>query len=241
MTTVKAQDGAAACLGARVRGAMVCPRPPARRTRGRRRPPRCGCRSCPRINECTSPNRTHGPPLAFPSCNPPVQTSSFLTVGTPDANGAPANSGVRQVCRAHTPGPPPETRSCSRRASPTSAARPARPPAATRTRRAGPTTRASCRRTRRSGSPITTTRPARAAAPTPRRWWTSRFPCRMPCVSTADPSIGRPLRPRVRTATPVAVPSAWFNGKRVVVGMTQFEVFDGGADGVVGTAATHSS
>src|SRR5207249_2463176 len=28
----------------------------------------------------------------FPSCSPPVQSSNFITVGTPDANGAPANS-----------------------------------------------------------------------------------------------------------------------------------------------------
>ena len=42
----------------------------------------------PAYEPCTSPNRTHGPPLAFPSCSPPVQTSDFLTVGTPDANGA---------------------------------------------------------------------------------------------------------------------------------------------------------
>jgi hypothetical protein len=41
---------------------------------------------------CTSPNRSHGPPLASPSCNPPVQSSSFLTVGTPDANSRTANS-----------------------------------------------------------------------------------------------------------------------------------------------------
>jgi hypothetical protein len=43
--------------------------------------------------QCTGTgNRTHGAPLAFPSCAPPVQTSSWLTVGTPDANGAAANS-----------------------------------------------------------------------------------------------------------------------------------------------------
>lgn len=35
---------------------------------------------------------THGAPLSAPSCNPPQQTSEFLTVGTPDANGAAANS-----------------------------------------------------------------------------------------------------------------------------------------------------
>jgi glucose/arabinose dehydrogenase len=46
----------------------------------------------PAYNACTSPNRMHGPPLAFGSCDPPVQSSSNLTIGTPDANGAAANS-----------------------------------------------------------------------------------------------------------------------------------------------------
>jgi hypothetical protein len=46
----------------------------------------------PAYNQCTSGNRTHGGPLAVSSCNPPVQSSSFLTVGTLDANGAAANS-----------------------------------------------------------------------------------------------------------------------------------------------------
>ena len=39
---------------------------------------------------CTSANRTHAAPLTHPSCNPPVQTSPYLTAGTPDANGKPA-------------------------------------------------------------------------------------------------------------------------------------------------------
>jgi len=46
----------------------------------------------PSFKACGTPNRTHGAPLAFPSCNPPVQTSNFVTVGSPDANGAGANS-----------------------------------------------------------------------------------------------------------------------------------------------------
>jgi hypothetical protein len=41
----------------------------------------------PAYKECTSGNRTHGSPFALPSCNPPVQSSSVLTVGTLDANG----------------------------------------------------------------------------------------------------------------------------------------------------------
>ena len=47
------------------------------------------------FEECTTPNRTHGPPFGFSTCNPPQQTSDFLTVGTPDANGAaPESKGV---------------------------------------------------------------------------------------------------------------------------------------------------
>jgi len=44
----------------------------------------------PAFNKCASANRTHGPPLAHPSCAPPVQASPYLTAGTPDANGKPA-------------------------------------------------------------------------------------------------------------------------------------------------------
>jgi hypothetical protein len=46
----------------------------------------------PAYQACAAPNRTHGAPLAFGSCNPPAPSSPNLTVGTPDANGAPANS-----------------------------------------------------------------------------------------------------------------------------------------------------
>jgi hypothetical protein len=62
----------------------------------------------PAFKACTTPNRTHGAPLAFPSCNPPVQTSNYLTVGSPDANGAPANSvgSIRLDVQAGVPGPP---------------------------------------------------------------------------------------------------------------------------------------
>jgi glucose/arabinose dehydrogenase len=46
----------------------------------------------PSYDPCASPNRTHGPPLAHPSCNPPSQASDNLTVGTADANGRAPNS-----------------------------------------------------------------------------------------------------------------------------------------------------
>ncbi len=46
----------------------------------------------PAFNQCTASNRVHGPPLTYASCNPPIRSSSTLTVGTVDANGAPSNS-----------------------------------------------------------------------------------------------------------------------------------------------------
>jgi Tol biopolymer transport system component len=46
----------------------------------------------PAYKPCTAANRTHGSPLSFPSCAPPQQTSDYLTVGTPDANGQGAKS-----------------------------------------------------------------------------------------------------------------------------------------------------
>jgi hypothetical protein len=64
----------------------------------------------PAYNACASPNRTHGPGLAFPSCNPPVRSSGPLTVGTPDANGFAASSlsSVRLSVLTGDPANPPD-------------------------------------------------------------------------------------------------------------------------------------
>ena len=46
----------------------------------------------PAYEECTAPDREHGPPLAFGSCSQPAQASQLLTVGTADSNGHPTLS-----------------------------------------------------------------------------------------------------------------------------------------------------
>jgi hypothetical protein len=52
----------------------------------------------PAFNQCVTGNRVHGAPLANASCAPPVQSSSILTIGSPDANGAGANfAGTAQL------------------------------------------------------------------------------------------------------------------------------------------------
>jgi len=62
----------------------------------------------PAYQPCTAPDRTHGPPLAFPSCSAPDQDSSYLTVGTPDANGNAVQSvgSFYWEAFAGVPGPP---------------------------------------------------------------------------------------------------------------------------------------
>jgi hypothetical protein len=49
----------------------------------------------PAYVECTNPNRTHGPGLVHPSCNPPAPASPMLTVGSLDANGFASSSASR--------------------------------------------------------------------------------------------------------------------------------------------------
>jgi len=60
----------------------------------------------PAARQCTTPNRTHAEPLAFPSCNPPVPESPHLTVGVGDGDPAPALSigFVRLSVRPGVPG-----------------------------------------------------------------------------------------------------------------------------------------
>ena len=64
----------------------------------------------PAFNACTAggANVVHGTPLAEPACNPPTAASSYVTVGTPDVDGAEANSegSVKLTVNAGIPGPP---------------------------------------------------------------------------------------------------------------------------------------
>jgi hypothetical protein len=62
----------------------------------------------PAAQPCTAPNRQHGPPLAFGSCNPPQPGSSYLTVGVGDGNPALARStgSVRMDVQLGAPGAP---------------------------------------------------------------------------------------------------------------------------------------
>jgi hypothetical protein len=59
----------------------------------------------PAYESCDAPNSTHGAPLEHPSCTPPTPSSPNLTVGTPDANGAPVSSFASVLYRVQVGNP----------------------------------------------------------------------------------------------------------------------------------------
>jgi Tol biopolymer transport system component len=53
----------------------------------------------PSNRQCTTPNSTHGAPLAYGSCAPPQLASGRLTTGTPDSNGLPVRMDATLLLR----------------------------------------------------------------------------------------------------------------------------------------------
>lgn len=189
---------------------------------------------------CTAPNETHGPPLAFPSCNPPVQTSAQATVGTPDAyGGAPSsNSYVRLAPFGGVPGPP-DDQEVSIEVSVSDV----------RCTPAGP----------RCGSPNASGPPDYAGEV--RAAWTIRqsdhynavapgggtdvatlqdysFEFSVLCNETASTSTGSTCS--VSTLENAIIPGATKDGKRSVEGIAELRVDDGGADGDGDTTADNT-
>jgi len=190
----------------------------------------------PAYKSCTAPNRTHGAPLAFPSCNPPAPTSGFLTVGTPDVNGASANSigSLRMDVIPGVPGPPADADLVFKgsisdvRCLPTEDSSVCSSPNAMD----GPDysgqlqSNASIRITDHFNGPSGTDPATVQDIP---------FPINMFCSNTPDTSTGGVCS--VMTSGAVVCPECGIQeGKRTLVEITQFEVFDGGPDGQVGTA-----
>ncbi|MGA7205029.1 MAG: hypothetical protein WBX27_10405 [Specibacter sp.] len=189
----------------------------------------------PAYNACTAPNRTHGPPLAFPSCNPPVQTSASLTIGSPDANGAAANSVgfVRIAVIVGAPGPPDDSD----------------------VKLEGNVTDVRCKAgvaacgsanaadgadytgELQANAMIRITDHFNAVAPgggtDPATVIDIPFPVNTPCTATASTAIGSTCA--VSTTANAVVPGAVKDTKRAVIETSQITVIDGGTDGVVAT------
>jgi hypothetical protein len=186
----------------------------------------------PAFNQCTSPNRTHGSPLAFPSCNPTVQSSNVLTVGTPDANSAEANSTGYLLIRVKETDPQDIfwtlTITDVRCRPATNASVCGNPNSADGPDYVGQIeANMTARLTDHYNGPSLTEAATVQDFPNP---------IQAPCSSTSDPSVGSICSISTCSVACIGPPRGDIGGRRSVVEFTQVYVFDGGPDGQVSTA-----
>jgi hypothetical protein len=176
----------------------------------------------PAFQECTAPNRMHGPPLASPSCNPPVQASGSLTVGAPDVNGEVANSigSAKYKVVVGTPGGPDDSDvvfafvMTDVRQQGTLADYTGQLQATTTVRITD----------RLNGPSVTETGTGSDLD----------LPVTVPCTATGSTTIGATCS--ISTTFDAVTPGLVPEGKRSVWELGRVRVNDGGADGVVATA-----
>ena len=181
----------------------------------------------PAFDECTAPNREHGPPLAHPSCNPPAQTSDYVTVGTPDWNGRILNftGSVRLVAISDNPSSAADEANMKVQVTVTDIR--SRPGLGDYT--GDLDARLPLRLTDRSNGP--------SAAETGTTQNTD-FRIPVPCAVTADTTIGSACS--VNTSPNAIAPGAIKGGRRAIWALDQVRVYDGGADGAASTAGDNT-
>jgi plastocyanin len=171
---------------------------------------------------CTSPNRTHGPALASGSCNPPVQESSFLTVGTMDANGQAANAAgtVRLDAKVTSP------EDVKIVAGITDVRNQSGLTDYSGELQANPAIRI----TDKFNSANPPTQPYNDSATAV----DVNFPVTIPCATTTDNTIGSTCS--VTTSANAVLAGAVNDAVRTIWQLGQVRVFDGGSDGVASTS-----
>jgi Tol biopolymer transport system component len=181
----------------------------------------------PAFEECTAPNREHGPPLAYPSCNPPGQVSDHVTIGTPDYNAKSLNftGSVRLVAISDNVSTAADEANMKLQVTVTDIR--ARPGLADYTGELD--ARLPLRLTDRSNGP--------SAAETGTTE-DADFRVAVPCVATAETTIGSACS--VNTSPNAIAPGAIKGGRRAIWALDQVRVFDGGADGMASTAGDNT-
>ena len=175
----------------------------------------------PAYRPCSSPNRTHGPALSFPSCAPPRDASSLLTVGSPDANGKVASSvgSVRMAVVVGDPGTPADEADVRLDVSITDVRRASDLADYAGELGLGLGVRITDRLNGPSQSEPATTED-------------STFPVTVPCAATAgEPGGTCALTTTFDAVAPGSVPE----GKRAIWALDAIELTDGGADGLAAT------
>jgi hypothetical protein len=173
----------------------------------------------PAYQECTNPDRMHGPPLAFGSCSSPDQMSPNLTVGTFDANGQDPKSvgSVKLSTVVGDPDEPGDGADVKVHVS-LSDVRHAAPGLADYT---GELTEVTTLRItdRQNGNGVNRTGTMQDIP----------LPVIVPCTATPDTTKGGDCA--VSTSIDSLIPGAVPEGKRSVWELGQVQIFDGGPDG----------
>jgi acyl-homoserine lactone acylase PvdQ len=180
----------------------------------------------PAFSACSSPNRQHGPPLAYGSCNPPAERSDYLTVGTPDANGNPANSvgSERFTVFPGNPSSPTDEADVNVDFSLTDVRRASDEADYTGQLQSVATVRITDRDNDESAGGGTD--PATVSD--------FPFPATVPCTATVDTSVGATCE--LHTSFDALVPGAVREKDRSVWQLGAIQVFDGGSDGLASTS-----
>jgi Tol biopolymer transport system component len=175
---------------------------------------------------CTSPNREHGAPLVTGSCDPPVQASGHLTVGTRDANGQ-ADQAVGSVTLDAILGNPatPADEADMRIATSLTDVR----------RKAG---LADYDRELQTVLHVRLTDRLASGGNIPQTTQDFPFSVTVPCTVTPDPSIGASCS--LTTSADTVVPGAVAESKRSIWALDKVDVYDGGTDGRASTTADNT-
>jgi TolB protein len=185
----------------------------------------------PAYDQCrpASANRTHGPPLGFPSCAPPSQTSGQLTLGTPDSNGQQAKSVsfVRYGVQVGNPATPADEANVRIIASITDVRK--------KSDLSDYTGELSLDQGLRITDRDNTPNPG---GPGPGTVTDAGFPVTIPCATTADVSVGSTCA--IDTTVDALVPNTVKEGRRAVWAIGQVKVYDGGPDGLASTTGDNT-
>ncbi len=182
----------------------------------------------PAYSACTTPNMVHGTPLDDPSCASPTRVSPYLTLGTPDSNGAPANSNGSIKLTVLSPSPS----DVGVTASITDV-------------RCGIGTSACGSANNQAGADYTgelqlvlplriTDRLSGAGGGVPGTVVDTQFPVAMTCNQVASATIGSTCS--VTTSANAVLPGSVPTGRRALWELDRLQVFDGGPDGLNSSA-----
>jgi plastocyanin len=169
-----------------------------------------------------SANRTHGPPLEHPSCNPPVQESDWLTVGTFDANEQNPNS-VGSVALRVVVGDPATPTVDEADVKLISSLKDVRNKTGLADYTGELQVRLPLRITDRQSGP----------AADERATGDTTFAFTVPCAATGA-GVGSTCS--ITTTADSVIPGSVVEGKRSIWQVDRVQVLDGGSDGVVSTA-----